>query len=47
VHKHCGEAVESHFGWRFAISGQTIAIDAPQDGKAVENCGACYLYPVR
>jgi hypothetical protein len=37
-------AVESHFGWRVAISGQTLAIGAPQDDEVVENGGACYIY---
>ena len=36
--------VESHFGWRVAISGDTIAVGAPRDDEFVEDGGACYIF---
>ena len=39
--------IDSHFGWRVAISGQTIAVGAPRDDEVIEDGGACYIYDER
>lgn len=37
-------ATNERFGWAVSVSGDMVAIGAPQDDTGADNSGACYLY---